>query len=53
MKIHITIDVDSVGSGYKSDDDIKDNIVEFTRDLVINGADEQEVELTLCEVGYE
>lgn len=53
MKISITLDVDVEETGYKNKDEFKDNIVEFSRDLIINGAENEEVALTLLEVEYE
>ncbi|MGN0593988.1 MAG: hypothetical protein ACI4I6_02410 [Hominimerdicola sp.] len=52
MKISIVLDIDVQESGY-TEDDLKDNIVDFTRDLIINGADNEEVAFTLLEVDYE
>lgn len=53
MKITITIDVNAQETGYLDDDELKDNIVDFARDLLINGAENEEVALTLLEVSYE
>lgn len=52
MKITITIDVDVQGSGYRDDDELKDNIVDFAHDLIVNGAGYEEVVCTLREVDY-
>lgn len=52
MKITITIDIDPIASGYADEDDLKDNITDFARDLIINGAENEEVELTLLSVEY-
>lgn len=41
MRINIVIDVDVRESGFSSEDEIKDNIVDFTRDLLNNGAENQ------------
>lgn len=53
MKITITIDVNAQETGYLDDDELKDNIVDFARDLIINGAENEEVGLTLLNVSYE
>lgn len=53
MKIQITIDVNAQETGYRDDDELKDNIVDFARDLMINGAENEEVALTLLDVSYE
>ena len=53
MKISITIDVDAKTSGYANDDDLRDNIINFSRSLIINGAEEECVELTMLSVEYE
>lgn len=52
MKINIVIDVDVRESGFSNEDEIKDNIVDFTRDLLNNGAENQGIGYTLCEVDY-
>lgn len=51
MRLIITVDLDLEESGLNSDE-IKDNIVQFTRDLLVLGAGEQEIGLTLREVEY-
>lgn len=51
MRLVITVDIDVKESGLDSDE-VKDNIVQFTRDLLVNGAGEQEIGLTLREVEY-
>ncbi len=53
MKISIIIDVDAKASGYENDDDLRDNIINFSRNLIINGAEEECIELTLLDVEYE
>lgn len=53
MKISIILDVDAQESGYANEGELKDNIVDFARDLIINGADYEEVGCTLLEVDYE
>lgn len=53
MKISIILEIDIQETGYKSEDDFKDNIVDFSRDLIINGAENEEVALTILEVEYE
>ena len=52
MIISIKIDVNSIESGFKNDDELKNQIVDFARDLIINGAEEMGVELTVKEVEY-
>ena len=52
MKVIITIDVDAQETGYRDDDELKDNIIDFARDLMINGAENEEVACTLLEVDY-
>lgn len=52
MRINIIIDVDVKESGFSSEDEIKDNIVDFTRDMLNNGAENQGIGYTLCEVNY-
>lgn len=42
MKICITLDIDIEESGYSNEDELKDNLVDFTRDLIINGAENEE-----------
>lgn len=51
MKLVITVDIDVAESGL-DEEQVKDNIVDFTRDLLINGAAEQEIGLSLREVEY-
>ena len=51
MRLIITVDVDLEGSGLNPDN-VKDDMVQFTRDLLIIGASEQEIGLTLMEVEY-
>lgn len=51
MRLVITVDVDLEESGLNPDE-VKDDIVQFTRDLLIIGASEQEIGLTLREVEY-
>lgn len=51
MRLVITVDIDVKESGLDSDE-VKDNIVQFARDLLVNGAGEQEIGLTLREVEY-
>ena len=51
MRLVITADIDVEESGLDPDE-VKDNIVEFTRDLLVIGAGEQEIGLTLKEVEY-
>lgn len=46
MKITITIDVNAQETGYLDDDELKDNIVDFAHDLIINGAENEEVSLS-------
>lgn len=53
MIMSITIDVDAKASGYVNEDELKDDIVIFARDLIINGAEEECVELTMLSVEYE
>lgn len=52
MRINIIIDVDVKESGFSSEDEIKDNIVDFTRDMLNNGAENQGIGYMLCEVNY-
>lgn len=52
MRINIIIDVDVMESGFSSEDEIKDNIVDFTKDLLNSGAENQGIGYTLCEVDY-
>ncbi|QIB69811.1 hypothetical protein Ami103574_10975 [Aminipila butyrica] len=51
MQLNITVDVDIEESGLQARE-VKDNIVSFTRDLLMIGASEQEIGLTLQEVSY-
>jgi len=51
MIINIVVDVDIEESGL-NEDNVKDNIINFTKDLLIIGADEQGIGLTLKEVSY-
>lgn len=52
MKLNIVVDVDIEESGLQ-EEQIKNNIVDFTRDLLIIGGATQEIGLTLREVSYE
>ena len=52
MKLSVELDIDIQESGY-TEDDLKDNIVDFVHDLIINGAENEEVALTLLKVSYE
>ena len=52
MRINIIIDVDVMESGFSSEDEIKDNIVDFTKDLLNSGAENEGIGYTLCEVDY-
>lgn len=49
MRLIITVDIEESGLNLN---EVKDDIVQFTRDLLIIGASEQEIELTLKEVEY-
>lgn len=51
MRIKLTIDVDSGESGL-NEDEVKDNIVQFSKYLIIIGAEELDIALTLKEVEY-
>ena len=51
MRLVITVDIDMEESGL-NEDDVKDNIVEFTRDLLVIGAYDQRIGLGLKEVNY-
>lgn len=51
MELVIIVDIDAKESGL-DEEYIKDNINEFTRDLLLNGAAEQEIGLTLKGVDY-
>ncbi len=51
MRLVITVDIDMEESGLDSDG-VKDNIVQFTRDLLVIGAGEQGIGLALREVEY-
>lgn len=52
MILTVKIDVDIKESGYESEKDLKDNIVDFTRNLLINGAESEEVGLTFLKVSF-
>lgn len=39
-------------SGYTDEDELKDNLLDFARDLIINGAENEGVGCTLIAVGY-
>lgn len=52
MKLSIVVDVDIEESAL-NEEEIKDNIVDFTKDLLIIGAAEQGIGLSLKEVSYE
>ena len=52
MRLNVCIEIDTEESGL-NEDELKDNIVDFTRDLLMCGAAEQDVACTLLEVGYE
>lgn len=51
MILVITVDIDVKESGLDAEE-IKENITQFTRDLLTFGAEEQEIGLTLKEVEY-
>lgn len=51
MRLVITADIDLEESGL-NEDEVKDNIVEFARDLLIIGAYDQRISLELKEVDY-
>lgn len=51
MKLKIIVDIDMKESGL-NEDNVKDNIIDFTKDLLIIGADEQGIGFTLKEVSY-
>ncbi len=51
MRLVITVDIDLEESGLNPEE-VKENIVQFTKDLLILGASEQEIGLTLREVEY-
>lgn len=51
MRLVITVDIDIEESGLNADE-VKDNIIEFARDLLVIGASDQGIGLTLREVGY-
>lgn len=52
MRLMIPVDID-LGESSLSEHEVKDNVTEFARDLLIIGADEQGIALTLEEVEYE
>lgn len=49
MRLFITVDIDVEESGLNRDE-VKNNIIQFTRDLLVIGAGEQEIGLILREV---
>lgn len=51
MRLVIAVDIDTEESGLDAEE-IKKNITQFTRDLLITGAEEQGIGLTLREVKY-
>lgn len=51
MRLKIVVDIDIEESGL-IEDEVKDNIIQFTKDLLILGADKQRIGLTLKEVDY-
>lgn len=52
MKISIHIDVDPLASGYINENELKDNIIYFAKDLIINGAENEDFQITLLSVDY-
>lgn len=52
MILNLRIEVDMENSGL-NEDEVLDDLVNFSRDLLICGAAEQDIECTLLEVGYE
>lgn len=52
MKFIIEVDICLEESGLDGDE-VKDNIIDFTKDLLINGAENEEIALTLKQVSYE
>lgn len=51
MRLVITVDIDLEESGLNPEE-VEENIVQFTKDLLTLGASEQEIGLTLREVEY-
>ena len=51
MRLYITVDIDVEESGLNRDE-VKADIVQFARDLLVIGACEQEIGLILREVEY-
>lgn len=52
MVMSIKVDVNIEESGLV-EDEVKDNIVDFAQNLIINGASSEEIGLRLMEVSYE
>ena len=52
MELHITVDIDLEESGLK-EEKVKADIINFTRRLLIIGAEKQEIGLSLKEVSYQ
>lgn len=52
MNLTIKLEIDMEESGLQ-EEDVKNEIIPFTRDLLILGAAEQEISFTLREVDYE
>ena len=51
MKLTIKVDVD-IKESRLNEDNVKNNIIDFTKDLLIIGAYEQGIGFTLKEVSY-
>jgi hypothetical protein len=52
LKLTITVEIDIEESNL-SEDEVKDNIIDFTNDLLTNGAAENEIAFDLKEVNYD
>lgn len=51
MVLDIKVEIDTDESGL-DEEEIKDNIIDFTRELLVNGATEERIAMTLKEVNY-
>lgn len=50
MKLKISVDVNPERSGYKNDDDLKNNIADFVYKWLVEGADSRSVDFSVRSV---
>lgn len=50
MKLKITVDVNPERSGYKTDDELKNNIADFVYEWLVHGAESRNVDFAVRSV---